>query len=170
MNVFLSNIFHSEDRLELHYYMEEMKGLVIFTDGSKMDGRVGCAFVVFYNETELDYRKFRLNESSTVFMAEVIAIQQAVQYVRANDLGQVNTISGPRSALMALSAVEEARDIINNIKEYKGKITLTWIRAHMGNLGNERADQLVKEARMISDETISFVLSRNQIKMKEIKL
>ncbi|GBL92589.1 hypothetical protein AVEN_215147-1 [Araneus ventricosus] len=126
-----------------------MKGLMIFTDGSKIDGKVGCAFVVFYNKTELDYRKFRLNESSTVFMAEVIAIQQVVQYVRANDLGQVNIISDFRSALMALSAVEEARDIINNIKdikEYKGKITLTWIRAHMGNFGNERADQLAKEA------------------------
>ncbi|GBL88094.1 hypothetical protein AVEN_133741-1 [Araneus ventricosus] len=44
-----------------------------------MDGRVGCAFAVFYNETE---------QHSTVFMAEVIAIQQAVQYVRANDLGE----------------------------------------------------------------------------------
>ncbi|GBN08115.1 hypothetical protein AVEN_166570-1 [Araneus ventricosus] len=107
-------------KIDWNYYMEEMKGLMIFTDGSKMDGRVGCAFVVFYNKTELDYRKFRLNDSSTVFMAEVIAIQQAVQYVKANDLGRVNMISDSRSALMALSAVEEARDIINNIKEYKG--------------------------------------------------
>ncbi|GBO30232.1 hypothetical protein AVEN_188114-1 [Araneus ventricosus] len=124
-------------------------------DASKLDGRVGCAFVVFYNKTELDYRKFRLNESSTVFMAEVMAIQQAVQYVKANDLGQVNIISDSRSALTALSAVEEVRDIINNIKEdikeYKGKITLTWIRAHMGTFGNERADQLAKEETLISD-------------------
>ncbi|GBN77391.1 hypothetical protein AVEN_133224-1 [Araneus ventricosus] len=129
-----------------------------------MDRRVACAFVVFYNKTEIDYRKFRLNESSTVFMTEVIAIQQAVQCVKANDLGQVNIISDSRSALMALSAVEEARDIINNIKEYKGKITMTWIRAHMGNFGNERADQLAKEATLISDETIRFVPSRNQIR------
>ncbi|GBN02450.1 hypothetical protein AVEN_173724-1 [Araneus ventricosus] len=151
-----------------------MKGLMIFTDGSKIDGRVGCAFVVFYNKTELDYRKFRLNESSTVFMAEVIAIQQVVQYGRANDLGQVNIISDSRSALMALSAVEEARDIINNIKEdikeYKGKITLTWIRAHIGNFGNERADQLAKEATLISDETIRFVPSRNQIRNEGNKI
>ncbi|GBM47342.1 hypothetical protein AVEN_94449-1 [Araneus ventricosus] len=154
--------------------MEEMKCLMIFTDGSKMDGRVGCTFVVFYNKTELDYRKFRLNDSSTVFMAEVIAIQQAVQYVKANDLGQVNIISDSRSALMALSAVEEARDIINNIKEdikeYKGKIALTWIRAHMGNFGNERADQLAEEATLISDETISFVPSRNQIRNEGNKI
>ncbi|GBO36728.1 hypothetical protein AVEN_95123-1 [Araneus ventricosus] len=75
-----------------------------------------------------------------------------------------------RSALMALSAVEEARDIINNIKEYKGKITLTWIRAHMGNFGNERADQLAKEATLISDETISFVPSRNQIRNEGNKI
>ncbi|GBM92596.1 hypothetical protein AVEN_106216-1 [Araneus ventricosus] len=153
--------------------MEEMKGLMIFTDGSKMDGRVGCAFVVFCNKTELDYSKFRLNDSSTVFMAEEIAIQQAVQYVKANGLGQVNIISDSWSALMALSAVEEARDIMNNIKEYKGKITLTWIdldRAHMGNFGNERADQLAKEATLISDEIISFVPSRNQIRNEGNKI
>ncbi|GBL97639.1 hypothetical protein AVEN_49144-1 [Araneus ventricosus] len=154
--------------------MEEMKGLMIFTNGSKMGGRVDCAFVVFYNKTELYYRKFRLNASSTVFMTEVIAIQQAVQYVKANDLGQVNIISDSRSALMALSTVEEARDMINNIKEdikeYKGKITLTWIRAHMGNFGNERADQLAKEARLISDGTISFVPSRNQIRNEGNKI
>ncbi|GBM06163.1 hypothetical protein AVEN_167057-1 [Araneus ventricosus] len=143
--------------------MEEIKGMVIFTDGSKMDGRVSCSFVVFYNEIELDYRKFRLNESSTVFMAEVIV----VQYVRANALGEVNIISDSRSELMALSAVE-ARDIINNIKEdikeYRGKITLTWIRAHMGNFGNEPADQLAKEAILISDGAISFVPSRNHLR------
>ncbi|GBL87721.1 hypothetical protein AVEN_81338-1 [Araneus ventricosus] len=151
-----------------------MKGLVIFTDCSKMEGRVGCAFVVFYNKTELDYKKFRLNESRTVLMAEVIAIQKAVQYVKANDLGQVNIISDSRSALMALSAVEEARDIINNIKEdikeCKGKITLTWNRAHVGNFWNECADQLAKEATLISDETISFVPSRNQIRYEGNKI
>ncbi|GBM14367.1 hypothetical protein AVEN_34020-1 [Araneus ventricosus] len=126
--------------------------------------------VIFYNKTELDYRKFRLNDSRTVFMTEVIAIQ----YVKANDLGQVNIISDSRSALMVLSAVEEAIDIINNIKEdikeYKGKITLTWIRAYMGNFGNERADQLAKEATLISDETISFVPSRNQIRNEGNKI
>ncbi|GBM64751.1 hypothetical protein AVEN_263278-1 [Araneus ventricosus] len=107
-------------------------------------------------------------------MAEVIAIQQAVQYVRRNDLGQVKIISDSRSALMALSVVEEAREIISNIKEvikeYKGKITVTWIRAHMGNFGNERADQLAKEATLISDETINFVPSRNQIRNEGNKI
>ncbi|GBO00221.1 hypothetical protein AVEN_257918-1 [Araneus ventricosus] len=107
-------------------------------------------------------------------MAEVIAIQQTVQCVKSNDLGQVNIICDSRSALMALSAVEEARDIINNIKEdikeYKGKITLTCIRAHMGNFGTERVDQLAKEATLISDETISFVPSRNQIRNEGNKI
>ncbi|GBO30973.1 hypothetical protein AVEN_111128-1 [Araneus ventricosus] len=107
-------------------------------------------------------------------MAEVIAIQQAVQYVKANDLGQVNIISDSRSTRIAVTAVEESRDIINNIKEdvkeYNGKITLTWIRAHMGNFGNERADKLAKGATLISDETISFVPSRNQIRNEGNKI
>ncbi|GBM68746.1 hypothetical protein AVEN_263570-1 [Araneus ventricosus] len=63
---------------------------------------------------------------------------------------------------MALSVVEETKEIINNIKEYKEKITLTWIRALMGNSGNEIAYQLTKDATLISDETIRIVLSSNQ--------
>ncbi|GBM63736.1 hypothetical protein AVEN_94871-1, partial [Araneus ventricosus] len=48
----------------------------------------------------------------------------AVQYVRANNLGEANIIIDSRSALMALSAVEEARDIINNVKE--NNLDLDW--------------------------------------------
>ncbi|GBM04320.1 hypothetical protein AVEN_146195-1 [Araneus ventricosus] len=106
---------NSEYGLELLHGRNE--GMMNFTDGSKMDGRVVCALVAFYNKTELYYRKFRLKESSTVFMAEVFAIQQTVQYARVNGLGEVNIISFSRLALIALCAVEEARDIINNIKE-----------------------------------------------------
>ncbi|GBO22233.1 hypothetical protein AVEN_257886-1 [Araneus ventricosus] len=40
----------------------------------------------------------------------------------------------------------------------------------MGNFGNERADHLAKEATFISDETISFVPSRNQIRNGENKI
>ncbi|GBM72513.1 hypothetical protein AVEN_263459-1 [Araneus ventricosus] len=72
-----------------------------------------------------------------------------------------------------LSAVEKKPEINNikeEIKEYKGKITLTWIRAHMGNFRNERADQLAKEATLISDETISFAPSRNQIRKEGNKI
>ncbi|GBM29247.1 hypothetical protein AVEN_229160-1 [Araneus ventricosus] len=83
-------------------------------------------------------------------MAELIAIQQAVQYARANYLREVNIICDSRSALMALSSVEEARE--------------------MGNFGNERADQLAKEATLISDERISFVPSRNQIRNEGNKI
>ncbi|GBN88019.1 hypothetical protein AVEN_274991-1 [Araneus ventricosus] len=83
-------------------------------------------------------------------------------------------LSDSRSALMALSAVEEARTMIINIKEdikgYKEKITLAWIRAHVGNFENERADQLAKEATLISNKTISFVPSRNQIRNEGNKI
>ncbi|GBM88258.1 hypothetical protein AVEN_192366-1 [Araneus ventricosus] len=40
----------------------------------------------------------------------------------------------------------------------------------MGNFGNEHADQLAKEATLISDETISFVPSRNQIRNEGNKI
>ncbi|GBN83674.1 hypothetical protein AVEN_151016-1 [Araneus ventricosus] len=40
----------------------------------------------------------------------------------------------------------------------------------MGNFGNERADQLAKEATLISDETISFVPSGNQIRNEGNKI
>lgn len=56
-------------------------GLSIFTDGSKLDGHVGCAFVVFQNAEETHYEQYQLPVFCSVFQAELIAIRQALEYL-----------------------------------------------------------------------------------------
>lgn len=56
-----------------------------FTDGSKQNNRVGAAFVVFdYNNLEIYHEYIRLPDYCTVFMAEVIAINNAITYLHEN--------------------------------------------------------------------------------------
>ncbi|GBL80327.1 hypothetical protein AVEN_92243-1 [Araneus ventricosus] len=121
----------------------ETFGNVIYTDGSKIQNRVGCAFVYFQENDEIFSELFRLSDEATVFLAEVVAIRQAVKYIIGRQLMQAKIISDSRSALMFLASVHERRVIINeikdNIKEYLRDIQLIWIRAHRGFEGNESA-------------------------------
>ncbi|GBO04157.1 hypothetical protein AVEN_136116-1, partial [Araneus ventricosus] len=55
----------------------------IYTDGSKIDGQVGAAFCTFRADTSGEYH-FRLQDHCSVFQAELVAIQQALQCKRAN--------------------------------------------------------------------------------------
>ncbi|GBN67587.1 hypothetical protein AVEN_73896-1 [Araneus ventricosus] len=98
-----------------------------------------------------------------VFMAEVVAIRQAVNYIIGRQLRRAKIISDSRSALMSLASVHERRVIITEIKdiirEYLGDIQLIWIRAHRGFEGNERADQLAKMASTKDHVDFFFFLS-----------
>ncbi|GBN11689.1 Putative protein in type-1 retrotransposable element R1DM [Araneus ventricosus] len=55
----------------------------IYTDGSKIDGQVGAAFCITSADTSGEYQ-FRLQDHCSVFQAELVAIQQALQWKRAN--------------------------------------------------------------------------------------
>ncbi|GBL98946.1 hypothetical protein AVEN_227470-1 [Araneus ventricosus] len=74
----------------------------VFTDGSKMNVRVGCAFVLYIGDNEIDSFTFHLSDNCSVFMAEVFAIHKAVGEIISRKLEYVDLISDSRSALMAL--------------------------------------------------------------------
>ncbi|GBL88847.1 hypothetical protein AVEN_158958-1 [Araneus ventricosus] len=52
---------------------------VIYTDGSKVQNRVGCAFFHFQENDEIFSELFRPSDEETVSMDEVLAIRQAVK-------------------------------------------------------------------------------------------
>ncbi|GBO07530.1 hypothetical protein AVEN_58803-1 [Araneus ventricosus] len=49
------------------------------SDSSKIQNRAGCAFVHFQENDEIFSELLRLSDEETVFMAEVVAIRQAVK-------------------------------------------------------------------------------------------
>ncbi|KAJ4440194.1 hypothetical protein ANN_08332 [Periplaneta americana] len=63
----------------------------IYTDGSRLQKEndvtlVGCAFVTYYNTTEVHSATFRLAPMCSVFQAELFAILQAVKWSITNGI------------------------------------------------------------------------------------
>ena len=51
----------------------------VYTDGSKLDGRVGVSFYAKYPNNSLKQAFFQLRLHSTVFQAEVLAISEVAK-------------------------------------------------------------------------------------------
>ncbi|GIY38720.1 RNase H domain-containing protein [Caerostris darwini] len=136
-------------------FQQELPGLSISTDGSKINGKVGGAFVVYNNKSEVHHQCLRLSDNATVYSAKLLAIKRATEYAILNGLSNINIISDSRSVLLAMENVNnidaEIRGTKNMIKEHPGKITLHWVKAHVGHIGNERADELAKAATLRTD-------------------
>lgn len=153
------------------HYEGQRKETAIFTDGSKLGDRVGCALVLYEGDREILHKKYRLSNNCSVFMAEVVAISKAVELILERGIIEVDILSDSMSALSALASLKENRKILNNIKDqiigHNGNISLFWIRAHCGFIGNERADFLAKEATQQVIVDLEFCDPRSSIKTQE---
>ena len=58
----------------------------IFTDGSKIQERVGAGFVIYFNDSKNPIVElyFKLPDYATVYQAELLAIQKALLYLQGN--------------------------------------------------------------------------------------
>ncbi|KAJ2940791.1 hypothetical protein O0L34_g14908 [Tuta absoluta] len=145
------------ERLEdIEQYNESSKHQVrIFTDGSKIGGRVGAAFTLMSGETEVKALKLALPTYSTVYQAELLALNRAVKEltkrpekdfaILSDSMAALQTVANP-DALHPLAI--ETRENIKVALDQCKVVTLYWIKAHIGLEGNERADALAKEAAM----------------------
>ncbi|GIY45442.1 RNase H domain-containing protein [Caerostris darwini] len=86
-------------------YRNDLQGVLIFTDESKMNNKVAGAFVVYNNNIEADYNTFRLNDHATVYMAELLAISKPIEYFSLNHLEEAHIITDSRSVLQALENI-----------------------------------------------------------------
>ena len=120
----------------------------IYTDGSKMEGGVGCA--AFSAEFT---SKNKLNNKSSIYTAELSAILLAVKkiYNSANDNFTIYTDS--RSTLQPIETINSDHPIVSKIQEWiiklsarKKKIQFCWVPSHISVAGNEKADQYAREA------------------------
>ena len=130
----------------------------VYTDGSRMNQRVGAAAVInrhFQNgETTCRQLSKRLPDNSTIFAAEAKAISMALNYYQ--HMGPVHhdvvVYSDSMSCLQAIEGEDTENPFICHIMNLlwslsdKGtRVRFCWVPSHCGIDGNERVDQLAKE-------------------------
>ncbi|XP_049866283.1 uncharacterized protein LOC126366981 [Pectinophora gossypiella] len=129
----------------------------IFTDGSKIEGKVGAALSIWTGATETKTRKLALPSYCTVYQAELLALCEATREalkrretscaIYSDSMAALLTVVNPE-ALHPLAV--ESRDAIYRSSIQNKSVSLFWIKAHAGLEGNERADSLAKEAALKS--------------------
>ena len=126
--------------------------LNVYTDGSKIDNKVGWGLVAYKHQEHTGSKNGALPPTSTVFQAEIEAIRQCGRYLRNTDLGEalryVKIFVDSQAALLALNSMTiTSKKVAETIRELNllahqcKSVQLVWTKAHIGTPGNELADQ-----------------------------
>ncbi|XP_058817570.1 uncharacterized protein LOC131680873 [Topomyia yanbarensis] len=138
----------------------------IYTDGSKRGSRCGYSMVT--RETVI--RK-RINDMSSIFAAESLAIQEALSWVASQE--RVGAYLICTDSLSVITALETYKiksnwrdDIANSYRKATSKGTAVhfcWVPSHSGLHGNERADREAKRA-LEQQEVLNIAIDIKEIK------
>lgn len=127
-----------------------------FTDGSRMEGSSGSAFVVWASgPPPVCYESaVPLGRMITVYQAELRGIMDVGVYLlrESRPLDSIKIYVDNQSSLRALTSVKkveglvrETFDILNNLADGRS-VTLSWVPSHCGFAGNEAVDLAAKRA------------------------
>ncbi|GBL89958.1 Retrovirus-related Pol polyprotein from type-1 retrotransposable element R1 [Araneus ventricosus] len=120
----------------------------IYTDGSKTDEGTGSAYCILENYGIIASWQRKLDRSHSVFQAEILAIRMAIE-AASSLLRPIKILTDSMSSLMAMLNPKSHHNMVREIQTLllsHKHIHLRWLKAHVGYLDNECADQLAKEA------------------------
>ena len=148
----------------------------IYTDGSKSGNLVGCS--VIYGEQETGQK---IVGHASSYSAELYAILAAVEIIhRDNEEHNFVIYTDSKSVLMSLSTTNASHPIICRIlhiilkiHDQNKRIKICWVPAHIGIVGNERADRAANRAtnnRNTSKSTTFFKDYFNTFKTEIMRL
>ena len=133
----------------------------VYTDGSRYEDQTGFGYVIYKGHRELQAKSFRLPNYATVFQAEIMAIAQAaltMSHWTEDPVHHVKILVDSQAALLALDnpmvksrTVAGAVEALNALVSTCRSVTLVWVPAHKGHVGNERADALAKKGTELTD-------------------
>ena len=143
---------------EKYYTHEE-----IYTDGSKDGKKVASAAIL-----DGELYQFRLPNNSSVFSAEIKAIDLALNHIEQDAYWRYIVYTDSLSAMKALEGEKTGNPLVVNLLEKlsrlceRADIAFCWLPSHIGISGNEEADKAAKDA--LSLEVLSFKVPYNDFK------
>lgn len=145
---------------------EDEAGMIIYTDGFKINGRVG----VFRIEGATLHKDLaRLDDHCTIFQAEVLAILQALKWIKKNKFRDILTRPDNQAALKAVCDSFHSNIILQKTTAllhslHLQKIRLEWVKASVGITGNEEADRETKFSATL-DGHLNLCKPKNAMKL-----
>ena len=119
----------------------------VYTDGSKLNGRVGAGFYVKYPNNSPKQAFFHLGIYSTVVQAEVLAISEVKEKMHNQSIFELVDSQAAIKALIKCSVTSvTVLNCIRNLNQLgkQNHVSIAWIPGHAGVHGNEVADYLAK--------------------------
>jgi ribonuclease HI len=143
-NLFTTNIGDGKDTTQTI-------GLLCYTYGSGRDGISGAGIAVFKDkQRKVIHMDSAYTGISTVFQAELCAIQMACIYAADQADTQVLILSDSQAAILAAQhplihsrTVLERVDSLNSLASQGKEVTLQWVRGHSQTAGNDMANLTV---------------------------
>ena len=130
----------------------KMTTISCFTDGSKSEEGTGAGYSIM-GATTTKQESIYLGDETTIFQAEVVAINEASMELiqRKITQKQINFHIDSQSAITTLGSyitpsktTLECKLHLNELVKLGNKVTLIWVPGHEGHMGNEVADRLAK--------------------------
>lgn len=127
----------------------------VYTDGSKINNKVGAAYVIICEEEIVFTRCIKLADECSVYQAEMLAIVTLLREIDRAAAGWTNlrVYTDSKSAVETIYSQGKETELSHMLKSElrrarnNGKsVSIKWVRGHTGITGNEAADQAAKLA------------------------
>jgi ribonuclease HI len=170
----LDIVITARENIDPADYYESNNYILFFTDGSKTSESAGLGVY----SPQLNIKKsINLGVNSTVFQAEVKAIEMAVTECIKRDIKNthIKICSDSQAALTAVgNTIVRSKTVWSCVSALKtlssdNSIQLLWVPGHMGIEGNEIADELAKKA-LQNDTLITQIPITESVAKEKIKI
>ena len=160
----------------MHTSLPVQTQINVYTDGSKTDRHTGSGYAILRGKELVKEGNKRLPDESTVFQAELMAIQMAMLdlagLLKEGDR-YIKIFSDSRAAIQALNSAVVTSQLVKNtvsaLNLVGGKVDrleIAWIKAHVGHWGNERADQLARDSVNLTHNVHGILLPYSHFKQE----
>ena len=123
---------------------EYMDYFPVFTDGSVMEERTGCAVIIRY----VSY-KYRLPNNTNIFIAELLAVSRAIEKINDNAGQKFLICCDSLSVLQAIKGGTPnflVHKIYDQLTTSTKEICFEWVPSHLNIPGNNQADEMARKA------------------------